>query len=178
MFRIRSSSDSLPGRMTEISLSERASELSRTLDSIFSIQFVLGDQPALNETIRHLLEGTPESLMAWKEEFRSGFDARCKLLRALRELGTFPDTIERLVTWILESGSFDMNRLNAISRIAEALQHEPRSIRKTEREWRQLLAGSVRGMGACVRSLQSGWERRGNLGLRLPRRGGVIQRQT
>ena len=127
---------------------ERAGELSRALDSIFSIQFVLGDQPALNETIRHLLEGNPESLMAWKEEFRSGFDARCKLLRALRELGTFPDTIERLVTWILESGSFDMNRLNAISRIAEALQHEPRSIRKTEREWRLLLAGNVPGMAA------------------------------
>ncbi|MEI6203715.1 MAG: hypothetical protein WCP68_17335, partial [Enhydrobacter sp.] len=129
-------------------VNKRAWELLRVVMNVSAIQHVWASQAALNETIRDLFDGPPESLIAWEKEFQSGSCAFRGLLHALRTLGTFPDTIERLTAWVLESGSFDTNRLNEISRVLESLKRAPHSISATEHQWRQLLAGTAQGIPA------------------------------
>jgi len=120
----------------------RASELNHAMDFLWAIPFIYFS-PALNEAVQHVLRGSPEAIVKWEQKNRPALDFLERLLGELRDVETFPDTIERLVTWILESGSLNMDRLNEISRVVEALRQEPRSISKTEREWRQLLAGTA-----------------------------------
>ncbi len=127
---------------------ERARELFRVVMSVNATRHVWASVSAVNATIENLLNGPPESLIAWEKETELGLNLMRHLQHALRTMGAFPDTLEHLESWLLESGSFDRERLNVVSRLVEALKLEPRSIRKAERESRQLLARCVQGAAA------------------------------
>ena len=63
----------------------------------------LGPQPVLNETIRLLLDGSPEAILQWEEKSRPGFDALIVLRNELSALGAPGETIQRLIAWVVES---------------------------------------------------------------------------
>ena len=123
--------------------SERTEALIRVMNFIAEVRRELGPQPVLDETIRLLLEGSPEAILQWEEGARPGFDALNALCNKLSALGAPGETIQRLNAWVVESGGFDVDRIVKIFRAKKSLDHQPFSARAQQQPWVRFLDETV-----------------------------------
>ena len=131
--------------------SERTNALIRVMDFIAEVLRELGPQPVLNETIRLLLEGSPEAILQWEEKSRPGFDALIALRNELSVLGAPGETIQRLIAWVVEAGGFERGRIGKIFRAKESLDHPPFSARAQQQLWLRFLDETVGTTHAEIR---------------------------
>jgi Ca-activated chloride channel family protein len=123
--------------------SQRMDALIRVMDFITEVFCELGRQPKLEETIRRLLEGSPEAILQWEKKTRTRFEALVALRNELITLGAPSETIQRLTAWVLESGRFDRGRIGKIFRAKESLDHPPFSARARQQLWLRFLDDTV-----------------------------------
>jgi Ca-activated chloride channel family protein len=123
--------------------SKRMDALIRVMDFITEVFRELGRQPKLEETIRRLLEGSPEAILQWEKKTRTKFEALVALRNELITLGAPSETIQRLTAWVLESGRFDRGRIGKIFRAKESLDHPPFSARARQQLWLRFLDDTV-----------------------------------
>ncbi len=119
--------------------SQRTEALIRVMDFIAEVRRELGPQPVLDETIRLLLEDSPEAILQWEERSRPGFDALIALLYELSALEAPDETIQILTAWVVESGGFDQDRIAQISKASESIEHRPFSERARQQLWLRFL---------------------------------------
>jgi Ca-activated chloride channel family protein len=119
--------------------SKRMDALIRVMDFITEVFRELGRQPKLEETIRRLLEGSPEAILQWEKKTRTKFEALVALRNELITLGAPSETIQRLTAWVLESGRFDRGRIGKIFRAKESLDHPPFSAIARQQLWLRFL---------------------------------------
>jgi len=123
--------------------SKRMDALIRVMDFITEVFRELGRQPKLEETIRRLLERSPEAILQWEKKTRTKFEALVALRNELITLGAPSETIQRLTAWVLESGRFDRGRIGKIFRAKESLDHPPFSARARQQLWLRFLDDTV-----------------------------------
>jgi Ca-activated chloride channel family protein len=123
--------------------SQRMDALIRVMDFITEVFRELGRQPKLEQTIRRLLEGSPEAILQWEKKTRIRFEALVALRNELITLGAPSETIQRLTAWVVESGGFDQDRIAQISKASESIQHRPFSASGQQQLWLRFLHETV-----------------------------------
>jgi hypothetical protein len=119
--------------------SKRMDALIRVMDFITEVFRELGRQPKLEETIRRLLEGSPEAILQWEKKTRTKFEALVALRNELITLGAPGETNQRLIAWVVESGGFDLDRIAQISKAKTSLGRRPFSVRAEQQRWLRFL---------------------------------------